>query len=251
MKRLKSFLLVLLLFCFPCFVNAQTKFILPVISTKENEVSVPLTIEDYEEFQVIGIKIHYDNTKLTFQEGNLISLQNGFYHGLEEHDGVVTIYAFNLTEEPLEVIDHTLANLTFEWLDSNTAQLPLEIEVTDFSNADLSALEYEVVNGLITKEKEISLKEEAQTDKNLSWSSSDERVASVDPSGQVTFHEYGEVTIKAQDENGNVVFQKTMVNQQESPHKMIWWIIPISLLSIGTILGGILYVQKKKNKKIS
>ena len=79
------------------------------------------------------------------------------YHGLEQVDGVITIYAFNLSDELLEGSKDTIASLNFRTKEGFQDQTELVIEVTDYGFDEYTPLEYEVTSSIVSKTTHIHL----------------------------------------------------------------------------------------------
>ena len=93
---MKKILFAFTLFLIPFIVDAKAKFIVPTIKATSNTFNIPIMIENYEDFKIIGLKLHYDKSKLELTDSSLESLTNGLFHGIEENDGTITIYSFNI-----------------------------------------------------------------------------------------------------------------------------------------------------------
>ncbi len=248
---MKKWILFFLLFLCPYLVNAKANFSIPyVVLQEQTEFQVPLKITNYEEFKVLGIKISYDQTKLEFMGGELNSLKNGLYHGLEQVDGVITIYAFNLSDELLEVSGDTIASLNFQAKEGFQDQTELAIEVTDYGFDEYTTLDYEVSSSIVSKTNEIHL-----TKDGISYSSQDEAIATVDEHGNVVFHQDGEVIVEGVDSEGNVIETITVVSpkvENEEEKSFPYYLVVLAFVFLFIIIGGILiYGKKKKTKKTS
>lgn len=248
---MKKILFTFILFFIPFIVDAKAKFIVPTIKATSDTFNIPIMIEDYENFKIIGLKLNYDKSKLKFTDSSLKSLTNGLFHGIEEHDGTITIYSFNINDNFLSVSDdNIIAILTFKIIDKSFDETNLDLEVTDYAFDEETSLDYESVSGIVYLKDKFSLNnDEFKKNNDISWSSSDNSIATVDNKGNVSFLKQGEVTITAKDKD-NIVYEKVLVNKEElsNEEKTVNY-IPIIVFCVLIISAFIIiiYIYKKKN----
>lgn len=250
---MKKILFAFTLFLIPFIVDAKAKFIVPTIKATSNTFNIPIMIENYEDFKIIGLKLHYDKSKLELTDSSLESLTNGLFHGIEENDGTITIYSFNIDDNILSVSDkNIIATLTFKIIDESFDETNLDLEVTDYSFDEETPLDYVSVSGIVYLKDKFSLNNaDLKKINDISWSSSDNSIATVDNKGNVSFLKQGEVTITAKDKD-NIIYKKVLVNKEEfggeeKPVNYIPIIVSCSLIICIFII--IIYMYKKKNRK--
>ncbi len=148
MKRL--ILLVMILVMMPITVLAADKTIFSVTSGKGSKgdvVSIYVKMQNNDKFGMLGIKLNYDKDALSYEKGSFVSLKEDYMKGIEENNGVITIYALAL--EDSIVVKDSLAKIDFKIKDDTKSKIEIGIKVTDYGKDEVTPLKYEVKNGEI------------------------------------------------------------------------------------------------------
>lgn len=266
---MKKKLIFIMLLLFPIFAHADeiTKFSLnEVTASPGNNVTISVNIDNNQNFGILTLRIHYDNTKISYVSSELNGLDNGQIKGIDKNDekGLVAIYGITLSKKKLMKDNGNLANIEFKIADDVTGNIPLTLEVVDFSLDESTNLKYETTDSLIkikdnvetvTKEDKKtvinSLKEELKKkgidESNITIESSDNNIATVDEDGNVEFKKDGNASIYAKDEEGNIVYSKDfLVKKNIKPSNKL--IIPIVVVSVVLILIIILIILNRRKK---
>ena len=261
----KIFLLLLII---PITINAEniTTFSIDEISASAgNNITVDLNMDNNQEFSVLTIKVHYDNTKLEYISSEMYGL-NATLRGTDKNSdkGIVALYAINLNSSKKMNDSGKIMTIEFKIKDDVTVDLPLNIEIKDFSADETNKLKYKVKDGLIkiknnvntvTKNDTASLfeklleetKKEGLKNEDVTWSTTDDNIASVDSEGNVTFKDNGNVEIFAKDSTGAILYSKEYyVNSKLKNKKYIFIAIGISIAIVIILL---LLLRRKKCQK--
>ncbi len=153
----------------------------------------------------------------------------------------------------------------FKIKDSVTDDIPLEIEIKDFGLNEDTPLKYETKDGLIKIKKDVTsvkknntenLKDELnkviessekKEDDIVTWSTTNDTIATVDKDGNITFNKNGNVTIEAKDSDGNVIFSKEYYVNDKVKKK--YPIVLITGIVVLIILVTLFIIRRKKCKK--
>ena len=266
MKKIIVFLMLLL---FPLITYAEdvTTFSIEDITASAGEnVTIKLNIENKKEFGVLTARVHYDKTKLEYVSSELNGLKSmlrGSDNNAEK--GMVILYAINLSGSNKMKDNGNIMVTEFKIKDDVTDDIPLKIEIKDFGVDENTPLKYETKDGVIKIKKDVSsvntnktenLKEELnkvinedenKKDDKITWSTTDEKIATVDDDGNVTFNANGNVTIEAKDSEGNVIYSKDYyVNDKVKKSFPLMAIIAAVALILVIIL---IIIRRKKCKK--
>jgi hypothetical protein len=267
MKKLMTFIFLLVM---PLLVYADSETIFSlneIESSPGNNVTVILNMDNKQEFGVLTAKVHYDSTKLEYVSSQLKGL-DAMLRGSDKNEetGIVAFYAINLSDKMMKDNGNVFL-IEFKIKEDVTEDIPLELEIKDFGKDENTKLAYSVQNGLIkikanvntveknksvdlTDELEKAIKENSENPDEkieISWSSSNDDVATVDENGHVEFKKDGNVTIEAKDSEGNVIYSKDYnVKEKVSKNYHIKEII-IGVVIIGII--ALIIVWRKKCKK--
>jgi hypothetical protein len=126
--------------------SAVTKLTLPqIMAVAGNNISIPLTIENYEDVGAISLKITYDPSVLNFIDVSDLPLVGTSNYGASS--GVLTIGWFDTN--PLSVTDGLLAKLNFKYI-GNSSNLNFNTAECEISNLHGNLVEAEYVNGSVT-----------------------------------------------------------------------------------------------------
>ena len=267
MKKIITFLVLLI---FPVIVHAEkiTTFeIGEVTASPGNNVTIKLNMDNKQEFGVLTARIHYDNTKLEYVSSELKGLTS-VLRGSENNEAksMIILYAINLSGSKLMKDNGNILVAEFKIKDDVTEDIPLEIEIKDFGTDESTPLKYETKNGLIkikkdvetiqkdkqttlAKEAEEALKKTENPDEKIEWSTTDETIATVDESGNVTFKKDGNVTIEAKDSKGNIVYSKDYYVKEKVSKKIPIKIIAIGLAVIVVVSIVLIILRRKKCQK--
>lgn len=265
---MKKIFILVLLFLFPLCVYAADETVFSVnevTASPGNNVKITLNLNNKQKFGVLTGRIKYDKNKLTYVSHELSGLKNGMLKGAEnnEEKGLVAIYGITLSASKLMNDNGNILSIEFKIKDDVTEDIPIEIEIKDFGVDEEKSLPYKVNNGIIHIKSNVSsvkkednekavndLKEELKKkevkEDDITITSSDEDVATVDENGNIEFKNDGNVTIEAKDKEGNVVYSKDYLvnNKVKKINKYIKPIIYIGLSIIAIII--ILITRKKK-----
>ena len=255
MKKLLFFLMMLII---PVFIYAEeiTTFSLNEVSSiAGGNVTIKLNMDNKQEFGVLTVRLHYDNTKLEYISSKINGLK-AVLRGTDKNvsKGLVVLYAINLGDNLMNDSGNVWT-IDFKVKDDVKEDIPLSLEIKDFGKDESNKLKYEKKDGLIKIKESINTIEKNKTD-NLSnnvkenekviWSSTDKDVAIVDENGNVSFTEDGNVTIEAKNEDGKVIFSKDYFVKEKSNNYLIWYIAGAILLIVISIITWRIICQRKK-----
>ena len=268
---MKKILFWLVLFLFPLYVYAADETIFSikeVTASPGNNVKVVLNINNSQKFGVLTARIHYDKAKVSYVSHNLKGLKNGILRGADNNTekSMVVVYGITLSDQKLMTDNGDVLEIEFLVNDNVSGDMPLEIEIVDFGLDENTALKYQTKDGIIhikenvnnvknddnekaTNDFKEELKKQDVKDDEITITSSDEDVASVDENGNIVFKKDGNVTIEAKDNDGNTIYSKEyLVNNHITKFnkKILYYGIPALVLLI-VILG--LLLRRKHGKK--
>lgn len=219
----KIIFLLLLLIPLKVFGADITIFSLNEVSASAgNNVNIILNMDNKEEFGVLTAKIYYDNSKLEYVSSELDGL-NAMLRGSDKNEdkGIIALYAISLNSKQKMNDNGNIMIVEFKIKEDVTEDIPLKLEIKDFGLDENNKLEYTTKNGLIKIKNNIKTVEKNTTDNlmekfneeikssgKVEFSSSDEKVATVNEKGMVVFKKNGNVTIEAKDNEGNVIYSK-------------------------------------------
>ena len=258
--------LLLLLLLFPVIINADEKTIFSineVTASPGNNVTVNINIKNKQKFGVLTARIHFDNSKIEYVSSELKGLKNGTIKGIDDNNekGLVAIYGITLSQKKLMSDNGDIVTIEFHIKDNVESDIPLELEIVDFGVDETKSLDYEKKDGIVhiknnvetvPKNAEQSIekkyKEENKNEnveEDITWSSTDEKIATVDKEGNVVFNGNGNVTIEAKDKNGNVIYSKDyFVKDKISKKKSFIIIFPVVIIIVIFLL-----IRRRKCKK--
>lgn len=266
---MKKILILLILLIFPIMVNAEevTKFSLNEITASPgSNVTVILNMDNKQEFSVLTAKIHYDNKRLEYVSSELKGLKS-MLRGTDKNidKGIVAMYAINLDSENTMKDNGNIMLVEFKIKEDVTEDIPITLEIKDFSKGESTKLKYEKQDGIITikgnvqtvtndKEENLqndlneTIKKEKKKNDSVTWETTNDSIATVDEKGNVKFKDNGFVTVEAKDENGSVLYSKDYyVKEKVRKHIPLIVIIPISIILIITLL--IIWRKKCQKRK--
>ena len=263
MKKIITFLVLLL---FPIFAYAEnvTVFSIDEITASAgNNITINLKMDNKQAFGVLTARVHYDKEKLEYVSSELKGLK-AVLRGSENNaeKGMVVLYAINLSDGSMK--DNGIIMVAeFKIKDNVTEDVPLEIEIKDFGVDENTPLKYETKDGLIKikkdvqsvgKDKKENLKDEViknseKKDEEITWSTTDDQVATVDEDGTVTFNGNGNVTVEAKDSDGNLIYSKDYyVKDKVNNHKYLKYIIG-GVIALSIVIVLIILGRKKWKKR--
>lgn len=261
---MRKILFWFLLFLFPFCVHAADKTIFSlneVTASPGNKVTINLNIDNKEKFGVLTARIHYDKTKLDYDSHNLLGLKNGVLRGADNNadKGLVVLYGVTLSDKKLMTDNGKILEVVFTVKEDVSEDIPLALEIVDFGIDENKNLEYEKKDGIIHIKGNVvnvkpddkpsfndDLKEELKkqdVDENdITITSSDEDVATIDENGNIQFKKDGNVTIEAKDKDGKVVYAKEYLvnNKKKISYK------PFIYIGLAIIAILILLIMRKK-----
>lgn len=270
MKKILMFI-TLLLFPISIYAEEATKFSLSeATASPGNNVTINLDMDNKQEFGVLTAKIYYDNTKLTYVSSELKGLDNSALNGVEKNEdkGIIAIYAINLSKNKLMKDNGNILTIEFTIKENTIDDITLTLEIKDFGLVDSNNLKYNINNGIIhikndietvQKDKKTSiidsvkeeLKKQGISEDNITLSSSNDNIATVDDNGNIEFKKDGNVDIIVKDDEGNIVYSKEYFvknNIKKNNRFLLPIIISLVVLSIISIL---IIIRRKNAKKKS
>lgn len=268
---MKKKIIFIMLVLFPIFVYADEKTIFSlneVTASPGNNVTINLNLNNNQEFGVLTVRIHYDQTKLEFVSSELNGLTNGIIHGVDDNNekGLIALYGISLNSKKLMNDNGNILTIEFKIKEDAKEDIPLELEIVDFGLDESKSLEYESKNGIIhiksdvetvSKDNKLSLtekfkeemKEQGIEQEDVIWKSTDENVATVDEEGNVQFKDNGNVVIEGKDTDGNVLYSKEyFIKDNVNRHNGLLASI-ICLAIFISIVVLIIVIRRRKCKK--
>lgn len=267
MKKIMIFI-TLFLIPFTIFADETTKFSLSEATASPGKnVTINLNMDNNQQFGVLTAKIYYDNKKLTYISSELKGLNNSALNGVDKNEdkGLIAIYAINLSKNKLMKDNGNILTIEFLINENVTEDIPLSLEIKDFGYVDGSNLNYEIQNGLIHIKNDIetvsqnkktsiidSIKEQLEKQglnkSDITLSSTNDNVATVDEEGNIEFKNDGNASIIVKDTDGNTIYSKEyFVKSTISNNKKLLIPIILFLLVIFTI---IIIIRRKKCQKV-
>lgn len=266
MKKIITFLILLL---FPIITYAENVTVFSineVTASAGNNVTINFKMDNKQEFGVLAARIHYDTSKLEYVSSEVKGLKAVLRGSDNNADkGLVILYAINLSGGNLMKDNGNVLITEFKIKDNVTDDIPLEIEIKDFGVDEETPLKYETKDGVIKIKKDVTsvkkdntenLKDELdkatessekKEEDEVTWSTTDDKVATVDKDGNVTFNENGNVTIEAKDSEGNVLYSKDYYVNDKVKKK--YPIVIIASVGVLAILVVLFILRRKKCKK--
>lgn len=261
MKRL-LLLFVSAFFFLPFLCDAEEKAIFKmneITANANDEIEVHVSLEHNPGFGVLSSKIVYDQEKLEFVSSEVFGLSNAMLKGAEKNlDGDISFFAITVKEAKLMEDNGEILVLTFKVKEHAKDDTEIQLHIENFGKNETENYDFEVQNGIVhftnktvvtPESSEPPLKEELPSevqDKEITWKSSDEDVATVDSDGNVTFKKDGDVKITAS--NGDeVVFEKEYsVGTEENKEPFSIKLILLSSSIILLLFGGLCFYKLKK-----
>ncbi len=262
MKKIITFLILLI---FPIIVHAEniTTFSLSeVTASPGNNVTVKLNMNNKQEFGVLTGRIRYDKDKLGFISSELNGLKS-VLRGSDnnEEKGLVTLYAINLSGSNQMKDNGNILTIEFKIKEDVTEDIPLKIEIKDFGVDENTPLKYETKDGVIKIKKDVAtvskddkttlqkeIEEVIKKDEEITWSTTDDEIATVGDDGTVTFKKDGNVTIEAKDKDGNVIYSKDYYVKEKVKKKFPFKIAIAGVIAI-IVIALIIIIRSKKCRK--
>lgn len=239
------------------------------------EITVPITIQNNPGCSYLGVKIYYDLNQLEYVNSKLKGLKNADMKDIVRSNDMITLYAMAIDEGKYMKDQGTIAEITFHVKEDATTST-LRIEVTDFGGEDLVDYQFKQVEGVIriADKKNLYSKDDLTqlvpptTEGEVIWKSDDEKVATIDEQGNITFSGEGSTTVTGTDSDGNIVLEKeykVVADKKENPkdkenknktkqneHKknelFIYTLISLGILSIIIVILLIARFSFKKKK---
>lgn len=263
MKKIILFFMFLL---FPIMINADEKTIFSldeVTASSGNNVTINLNLQNKQKFGVLTARIHFDNSKIEYVSSELKGLKSGTIKGTDDNNdkGLVAIYAISLNQKKLMADNGNILTIEFKIKDDVSGDIPIELEIVDFGVDESKSLDYEKKDGVIHIKENVKTvpkksdesassdyKEEAKKNEedDITWSSTNPEIATVDEDGNVTFNNNGNVTIEAKDKNGNVVYSKDYFVKDKVKKN---YPIKVVIIAVVTIIVLVLIIRRRHKCK--
>ncbi|MBQ3306788.1 MAG: Ig-like domain-containing protein [Bacilli bacterium] len=261
----KLFLLILFYIILIPNVYAEEKTVFSIESKNSapgKEVTINVSMRNNPKFELLSFQLPIDTTQVEFLECNVIGLKKATLKGCSINPyNTIVFYALTMYADEDKLLTNTgkIAEIHLKVKEGANKDVPLSLNITDYGKSDTEKLDYEIENGYIRiagdiKTKVINEKEDLSKElgknvgtESITWESSDEETATVDPEGNVEFRGSGNATIIAKDVEGNIVYKKNyFVNTKDNHMKEIKIVIPIVLIS--SLLLFFLFNKKRKLK---
>lgn len=265
MKKTLKYLSILFILLFTSNVRAEEKTVFSLSNIKASsgeEVTITVNIKNNPKFELLGFKVYYDSSKIEYVSCGINGFSNAMLKDCNiNKDKDITFYALTMYTEEDKLMDDTgdIVDIKFKIKDNVKNDIPLSLDITDYGKTDTEPLDFDIINGKIeisgdieskiVNEKDI-LSDKITEKKDITWESSDKSIATVDSSGNVNFKDNGNVTIKALDKDGNIIYEKTyLVNNKIKVSYTKYFVVGIILLIIISIVILVIVKRKKKNEK--
>lgn len=258
----------LFVFCNNVYAEEKTVFSMNTVTSSSGEdVTLKLRMDNNPKFGLLFVKILYDTNKLEYVDSEVVGLKKALIKGVDQNKQKnVVLYA--LTIDSNKLLDDTgdILKLKLKIKNDCKEDAEVKIDVTDYGVDENTSLDYEVKNGMvkvkkniksidISKNNDFSLAEEVKEKnlKNITWTSSDEKIATVDKNGNVHFKKDGNVTITARDGNKVVLskeyYGNEKIKKQLSISKKVLFVAAGILLVFVILLISLFIRKKRKNIK--
>lgn len=228
-----------------------------------DEITIPVTLENNKDgFACIGLKISYNSRSLEYVSAKIKGLKDAQMKDISNTNDIVFLYALVYDDDKILKDNGVIAEIKFKVKDEAITS-DLKVVQLDYGDKELNRLEHKtndgkvkiLEKGKISSTKDLSNLIENKDNKKIKWKSSDNKVATVDKDGKVTFKKDGNAVITAVDEDGNILLEKeynvSNKNKDNSKSKKIS-IVSIIVFIVLTLasITAIFIFRKKKNKKI-
>lgn len=266
MKKKLCFLFLLFFLCIPK-VYAEDNAHFSVKSFKASpgqEVTFTISLNNSPAYQLLSLEMPLNAKQVEFISCETYGFSKAMMSSCAMNpSNNLIFYAFTMGSDEKSLLNSfgDIIDVKVKILDKVNSDIPLTLKVTSFGKSESESIPYDVEIGYIRIAGDISLKVINDKEnlggevknKDVTWESSDETVATIDSNGNVIFNESGNATISAVDKKGNVLYQKTFLvnkNNYNKVRNIVGIIVGIIVLSSGIFVVVYIIKKKKKDKKV-
>lgn len=251
MKKIFLVLTIFILF-YAINVNAKTIFTASSTSAKVNdvvEVKVNMDKDSSLEYQALGIRMRYDGKSLSFVKCEINGFEDVAMNGCKNNNNSVTFYAISISSTVLMNYSGNLYNVYFKVKNTNDSEIPIVLDVTDYSKDLENNYPFDVIGGKITIKND-SKKEESSKKANIKKSIDKNDFSEEDSDNKISSN-YAINNGKANRDNNEKITKDNKNSKNKSVknvNKVIFFSYLIFLITL-IIVGFSLYFNKKNNSK--
>lgn len=231
---------------------------------KDETITIPITLSNNSGFGFLGVKIRYDTEKLEYVDSYITAkLSKASLKGIEINaKKTITLYALTSNEDDVIKDNGKIAEIKFKVLSNTTEDVKVEATIDNFGKGKNEEIKVNKIDGtihitthgVVGKNEDLSseikdvLKKD-QKEEKITWQSSNEKVATVDAEGNVTFKKNGTAKIEALTEDGTVIYEKSYKVDKKTPKTSKKINNYLILGGLGLIIVLVIIFLKLKNKK--
>ncbi len=220
-------------------------------------VTIPITLKNNPGFSYLGVKIRYDSSKLDYVDSYLTAdFSAATLKGIEINDKkTITLYAIT-SDDTLIKSNGKIAEMKFKILSDKIEDIKIEATIDNFGNNTNSEININKKDGIINIAnhgivgKNEVLEKDNFPENNVTYKSTNDKVASIDKDGNITFNGNGNATIEVIDENGKTIYRKEYKvdtipkkEQKSNSNKLLY--IFLGLFSCIVIISLVFFVRKR------